>query len=168
VQTVGSTTLEPPEPVPVVLPVPVPTLLPVPVPTVLPVPVPVLAPLPDPVGVRWLPMDPSHPARSATPTINVLVQVFMRSPRPGKFRREIDAKQSPVGTRAEKCRRRCSSKRSSISSQTTNVSEGFTLVVRALTCRSHASARRFVSVVPTIAVLRNTSAFPVMDHAISA
>src|SRR5215831_2193611 len=96
VQTVGSTGVPvPPAPVPVVLPVPVPTVLPVPVPTVLPVPEPVLAPAPVPFPVVDCdpPMAPWHPARSATPTINVL-QVFMRSPRPGMFREKLTRKRT--------------------------------------------------------------------------
>jgi hypothetical protein len=71
VQTVGSTgTLDPP--VPVVFPVPLLIELPVPEPMVLPVPE--LAPVP----LLFCPLiAPSHPARSATPTMMVFAQVFI-------------------------------------------------------------------------------------------
>src|SRR6476646_9487499 len=80
VHTVGSTGVpEPPEPV--VFPVPLLIELPVPDPVVLPVPeqmvlpVPELAPVPE--VLFWPPIEPSHPARSATPTMIVFAQVFI-------------------------------------------------------------------------------------------
>jgi hypothetical protein len=73
--------VEPPLPLPTTLPA-VPVLLPTPVAIVLPVPVfaPVPDPelAPDPAGDTLLvPIEPSQPASSATPTMIVLVQVFM-------------------------------------------------------------------------------------------
>src|SRR6476620_10721406 len=59
VHFVGSTgVLEPPAPVVVVLPVPEPELAPLPL-------------------LPWLPIEPSHPARSATPTMMLFAQVFI-------------------------------------------------------------------------------------------
>ena len=73
VHTVGSTGVpEPPLPVVVVLPVPLLIELPVPEPTELPVPE--LAPLP---ALFWPLIEPSHPARSATPTMMVFAQLFI-------------------------------------------------------------------------------------------
>jgi hypothetical protein len=74
VHFVGSTgVLDPPAPVTPVLPVPLLIELPVPEPVLLPVPE--LAPLPDPLP--WLEIEPSHPARSATPTMMLFAQVFI-------------------------------------------------------------------------------------------
>jgi hypothetical protein len=57
------------------LPVPLLIELPVPEPVLLPVPEPELAPLPDPLP--GFDIEPSHPARSATPTMMVFAQVFI-------------------------------------------------------------------------------------------